>query len=422
LRRLLVGCAPWLCGALRGTHAPVVAVIMAVAAVAIVLLTHEENGSKKSSADTELSSQSRRGTRFVPTPEQWSNLGIVPVTLEVFRSEHVTEGKISINEDTATPVYSPYPGRVTRLLVKPGDEVKLGQPLFFIEAADMVQAQNDFLAAVAGLNKAKSRLEITEIIERQNRKLYESRAASLRDWQQSQSDVAQAQSELRSAEAALEAARNRLRLLGKGDDEITAFQEKGKISPETPIYAPISGTVVQRKVGPGQYVSYTSIGSVEPVFMIGNLSTVWLVAYIRESEAPKVRVGQALNFTVLAYPKTAFSANIDYVAAALDPNIRRLMVRATIDNSSGQFKPEMFATVIINIEEGDRFLAVPREAVIYEADKARVWVARSDRTIEPRQIKTGETQGNLVQVLEGLRAGESVVTKGSLFIDQAAGS
>jgi cobalt-zinc-cadmium efflux system membrane fusion protein len=98
------------------------------------------------------------------------------------------------------------------------------------------------------------------------------------------------------------------------------------------------------------------------------------------------------------------------------------MVRATVDNSNGEFKPEMFASVVIYTEEGDSSLAVPRDAVIYEADKARVWVARSDRTIEARQIKTGVTSGNFIQVLQGLRPGETVVTKGSLFVDQAAGS
>ena len=120
---------------------------------------------------------------------------------------------------------------------------------------------------------------------------------------------------------------------------------------------------------------------------------MWLVAYVRESEAPKVRAGQQLDFTVLAYPKTTFKANIDHVAASLDPNIRRLMVRATIDNSKGQFKPEMFTSVTIYTDEGDSSLGVPRDAVIYEADNARVWVARADKTIEVRQIKTGITRG-----------------------------
>jgi cobalt-zinc-cadmium efflux system membrane fusion protein len=396
---------------------------MALIAGSVVLLTQEQRAPKRAlGQDTELSSQSKRSQRLAPTDAQWAALGLEPVATRVFRSEHSTEGKISINEDRATPVFSPYAGRVTRLMVKPGDTVKAGDPLFYIEAADMVQAQNDFLGAVAGLNRARSRVSITEIIEKQNRTLYQSKAGALRDFQTAEADLAQARADQRSAEATLEAARNRLTILGKTDAEIAAFQQDGKISSETPIFAPLSGTVVQRKIGPGQYVSYTSTGSVDPVYTIGDLSSVWVVAYIRESEAPKVAVGQQIDFTVLAYPKTVFRANIDHVAASLDPNMRRLMVRATIDNANNLFKPEMFASVVIYTEEGDSSPAVPRSAVIYEADKARVWVARTDKTIEVRQIKTGVTSGNLIQVLQGLQLGETVVTKGSLFVDQAAGS
>jgi cobalt-zinc-cadmium efflux system membrane fusion protein len=90
-----------------------------------------------------------------------------------------------------------------------------------------------------------------------------------------------------------------------------------------------------------------------------------------------------MEFTMLAYPNTVFKATIDHVAASLDPNIRRLMVRSTIDNGSGQFKPEMFTSVTIHTDEGETAIAIPREAVIYEADTARVWVARNDKTISP---------------------------------------
>jgi len=406
---------------LRHTRAMAVVAVLAVAAVVIVLLTQDGRGPKVArSPDTEVSSQAKRTARFVPTPAQWASLGMEPVKPMTFRSEHMTEGKISINEDKATPIFPPYAGRVTRLMAKPGDVVEKGQPLFFIEAADMIQAQNDFLAGLAAINRAKSRVTITEIIEKQNRTLYEAKAGALRDFQTATADLAQARADLRTAESALEAARNRLAILGKTPAEITAFQEQGKISSETPIYAPLSGTVVQRKIGPGQYVSYTSTGAVDPVFTIGDLSTVWLVAYVRESEAPKVRAGQQLDFTVLAYPKTTFKANVDHVAASLDANIRRLIVRATIDNSKGQFKPEMFTSVTIYTDEGDSSLGVPRDAVIYEADNARVWVARADKTIEVRQIKTGITRGGMIQVVQGLQPGEIVVTKGSLFVDQAA--
>jgi len=401
----------------------IVAAVVAVAVVAVVLTTRDKPSPKIAvGADTEVSSQAKRPARYVPTQAQWQSLGIEPCKQMAFRSEYTTEGKIAINEDRATPIYPPYAGRVTRVMVKAGELVQQGQPLFYIEAADMVSAQNNFLAAIANLNKARSAVAIAEIIEKQNRTLYESKAGALRDFQTAQATLVQARADQKTSETALEAARNNLSILGKSDAEITAFQEHGKITSDTPIFAPLSGTVVQRKIGPGQYVSYTATGAVDPVYTIGDLATVWIVAYVRESEAPRVRAGQQMEFTMLAYPNTAFKATIDHVAASLDPSIRRLMVRATIDNANGQFKPEMFTSVTIYSDEGETSIAVPREAVIYEADTARVWVARADKTIEVRQIKAGITRAGMVQVVQGLQAGEAVVTKGSLFVDQAAGS
>ena len=87
-----------------------------------------------------------------------------------------------------------------------------------------------------------------------------------------------------------------MRILGRTDQEISTFQEQGRVNPETPVSAPISGTIVQRRVGPGQYVS---AGSSDPVFVIGDLSTVWLTAYVRETEASKVSVGEDVSFVVL---------------------------------------------------------------------------------------------------------------------------
>ena len=423
MQTFLSRCPPWLRAFLGSRQGLIVTAVVAVAAVTVVLM-NQDNAKPKLTVgtDTEVSSQAKRPARFVPTPAQWASLGIEPCKQMAFRSEYTTEGKISINEDRSTPIYPPYVGRVTRVLVKAGERVQQGQPLFYIEAAEMVSAQNNFLAAVGNLNKAKSAVTIAEIIEKQNRTLYEGKAGPLRDFQTAQATLIQARADLRNAETALEATRNNLSILGKTDAEITEFQEHGKITSDTPIYAPLSGTVVQRKIGPGQYVSYISTGAVDPVFVIGDLATVWIVAYVRESEAPRVRAGQQVEFTMLAYPKAVFKATIEHVAASLDPNIRRLMVRATLDNASGQFKPEMFASVTIYSDEGETSVAVPREAVIYEADTARVWVARADKTVEVRQIKAGITRAGMVQVVQGLQAGEAVVTKGSLFVDQAAGT
>jgi cobalt-zinc-cadmium efflux system membrane fusion protein len=401
----------------RRKQAAAVAALLLVAGGAIVWLTLEPQGARL--VDTELSSQSKqRNPRFYhPSDAEWATLTIERVEPQPFHTERPTEGKIAVDEDQATPIFSPYAGRVTKLLARPGDGVAAGQPLFTIEATDMVQAQNDFIAATSALNKARSQLNLAQIVERRNKDLYEGKAVALKDWQQSQNDLTAAQNDLRSAESGLEAARNRLRILGRSDAEIAEFETTGRISAETPIYAPIAGTIVQRKVGPGQYVNANAS---DPVFVIGDLSTVWLVAFVRETDAAFVHAGQDVGFTVLAYPDRTFTARLNYVAAGLDPATRRLMVRAAIDNPDRLLKPEMYANVSIVTANDVAGLAVPHEALMYEGSAVRVWVAHDDHTIELREIKTGLINGTMIQAVDGLRAGERVVTRGRLFIDRAA--
>jgi len=367
---------------------------------------------------SEVSSQSRKGLqRYTPSPAEWASLTIQPVTERGFRVESVTEGKIAIDEDRSTPVFSPYAGRVTKVLARPGDQVTKGQPLFVIEAADNVQAQNDFIAAMAAMNKAKSALDLAQLQSTRAKDLFEGKAVPLKDYQQSQATLIQAENDMRSSQTAMEAARNKLRILGLTDEDIATFQEKRRINPETTIFAPIAGTVVQRKIGPGQYVN---AGASDPVYVIGDLSTVWMTAFVRESDCASVAIGQEVTFNVLALPGRLLSARLNYVATAIDPATRRLLVRATIDNKDFVLKPEMFANVTI-YSAGDRpAVGVPKQALIYEGDQVRIWVAHPDKTIELRQIKPGLTNGDLVEVVGNLKPGEQIVTKGALFIDRAA--
>jgi cobalt-zinc-cadmium efflux system membrane fusion protein len=391
------------------------ATLMVLAGAVFYGFTHVGGASHGAS---EVSSQSRKGLqRYTPTPAEWATLTIEPVIARSFRAETVTEGKVAVDEDKSTPVFSPYAGRVMKLMVRPGDNVTQRQPLFVIEAADTVQAQNDFVAAIAALNKAKSALDLAQIQDTRAKDLFEGKAVPLKDYQQSQANLVQAQNDLRSSQTALEATRNKLRILGFNEEAISAFQEKRSINPDTTIFSPIAGTVVQRKVGPGQYVNS---GASDPVFVIGDLSTVWLTAFVRETDASKVAVGQEISFNVLALPGRTLTAHIDYVAAAIDPATRRLLVRATIDNKDGQLKPEMFANVTLYSPGDHPAVGVPKQALIYEGSQVRVWVAHDDKSIELREIKPGLTNGDLVEVASNLKAGERIVTKGSLFIDRAA--
>lgn len=365
----------------------------------------------------------RVGDLYYPPSKQWDSFTVESVAEMNFPDENLTEGKIAVDEDRSTLVYSPYAGRVVKLFAKPGDIVKAGQQLFAVESPDMVQAQNDFISALSALNKAQAALNLAKIVEQQNKTLYENKAGPLRDLQQSQANALSTQNDLHAAQIALEAVRNRMRILGKTDDEITKFRDTGIIDPLTTIYSPITGTVVQRKVGPGQYVNTSSNNAAasDATFVVGDLSTVWLVAYVRESEARNIKVGQRVRFTVMAYPDRIFEAAINYVATSLDPATRRLQVRATIDNHEGLLRPEMFASV--RILTGEQLSpGTPRDSLVYDGSTAHVWVVNDDRSVQKRAVKIGLSHGKMIQVLEGLRVGEKVVSKGTLFVDREATS
>src|SRR6266478_9463390 len=204
------------------------AALLAIVSAALYGLVHISGATQQHS---EVSSQSRKGLqRYTPSPAEWASLTIQPVTERGFRAEQLTEGKIAIDEDRSTPVFSPYAGRVTRLLARPGDRVVKGQPLFVIEAADTVQAQNDFIAAMTTMNKARSALDLAQLQHKRTKDLFEGKAVPLKDYQQAEANLTQAQNDLRSTQTALEAARNKLRILGFTDEAISTFQDKGSIN------------------------------------------------------------------------------------------------------------------------------------------------------------------------------------------------
>ena len=353
---------------------------------------------------------------FRPTPMQLASFGITSVQATEFRPQGLAEGRIALNDDDNVPVYSPYAGRVTKITAKAGDDVRAGQPLFTVEVTDMVQAQNDFQSAINALNKAQEQLKLNQIIAARQQVLFQAKAAALKDYQSAENDVISAQSDKQTAEAALEAVKNRLRILGKTDAEIAAFQKNSSMSPETVIREPIAGTVVQRKVGLGQYLGTGS----DPVFTIGDLATVWLIANVRESDIPRIRLGQPAVATVNGFGDRTFRARVTYMAASLDPATRRLAVRCEVENPDQELKPEMFARFAIITGDAVSGPAVPESAVVQEGDRAHVWVLRPDGAVEAREIKLGLRDGDLLQVTEGLQTGERIVSRGALFIDRAA--
>ena len=337
------------------------------------------------------------------TPSQLSSLTVNTVSKLGFRSEEVADGRIALNSDTATQVFSPYSGRVIRVIAGIGEHVKKGAALFSIDASEFAQTQSDLL-------NANTQLKLARIAEERRHAAFDSKGGSQQDWQQAQADLA-------AAQTALDSVRNRLRIFGQNDAQIAALERAKAPSPVTVVTAPIDGVVTDRQVGPGQYLQ---AGNSTPVYTIGDLASVWLVADVREIDAPRVEIGQEIEVKVLALPGKVFRAKLTSVGSAVDPVTRRVPVRATLENHDGKLKPQMFATFsIITSGESDA-LAVPEEAVVREGEAARVWVVQGTNDLALRQIHTGRVNNGMVEVLDGLKPGDRVVTRGSLFIDRAA--
>jgi membrane fusion protein, heavy metal efflux system len=340
---------------------------------------------------------------FRATAQQMKTLTVESVGLHSFVSEELTEGKIAVNGDRTTPLFSPYSGRVIRVIAGLGDTVKKGAPLATIEASEFVQAQND-------LSTASAQLKLARINETRKHALYDAKGGSLQDWQQAQAD-------LTTAETTLGSVRNRLSILGLSSVNVAALESAHAINPSATLSAPIAGVVVDRQVGPGQFVQS---GGGTPLFTIADPSSVWLLANVRETDAGLVKPGQSVEVHVLAYPKRAFTARVTYVAALVDSTTHRLPVRAEIENRDAALKPEMFANFRILTGDASDSPAVPEAAVVYEGDAAHVWLVAGEGLLEYRAIRTGRSNDGLIEVLDGLKPGDRVVTKGGLFIDQVA--
>lgn len=348
---------------------------------------------------------------FRPTAEQLSQLRVMPVEIGADASLLRASGSIAADADNATPILLPFAGQVIDVMVVAGQHVTKGQPLFRIASPDIVDARNALTTALSQERAASQAVALAQQNASRQKAIYETAGGALKDYSQSQNDLVAAQSTLRSTQSAVQAARSRLAIFGPG------ATGNGIASPASLFRAPVAGLIADRNIAPGQFIT---AGNGTPLLTITNPSRVWLVAQLAESDAADARVGDQVLVTTPALPGRTFSARIDYVAAALDPASHRLPVRATIDNSDGALKPQMFASFEIRRHvAGGRGLLVPTSSVIHEGDGARVWVLGRDGLLYARTIQTAETEGGMMRVTGGLNPSDRVVTSGALFVNEA---
>lgn len=337
----------------------------------------------------------RQDGTFDATDREWQTLRFAQAQTTTIGENASSDGKIAVDDDLTTAVFSPFTGRVTHIDVKAGDHVSAGQVLFAVAANEAAQSDADLASATAQLKVARA-------TEARQHDLFDHKGAALKDWQQSQSDLA-------TAEANLAAAQGRRKALG-------GSVEHG----EGVVRAPVAGIVTQRLIGPGQNVASAAGGGATQAFSISTFDKVWLIGNLREEDAARAHVGMAAEVRPLGSTEV-LHAKVTYVAPTIDPNTRRLTVRAELPNPDGHLKPETFASFTLVTGREHPSLTVPEDAVIFEAQTARVWVADSKHhRLALRQITTGQVAHGTVEVTGGLSAGETVVTAGSLFIDRGA--
>jgi membrane fusion protein, heavy metal efflux system len=404
----------------RRTAVLSVAVMAVVAFVVIFFVAKSrQRANAEAPATTEAAETAPNPNVVTIDPGQNRDIKFEAAEAHPFTAEKNATGKIAFDENLVTPVFTIYTGRVVRLMAKPGDFVKSGDPLFEIDTPDVVQAEQDLITATTSTAKAKTALELARRTEDRQHRLYVAKAAALKDWEQAQSDLQSAENDLRASQAAESGAHHRLTIFGKTPAEISAIETTRTIDRLTKVVSPISGTVTARKVGTGQYVKPDNP---DPLFTISNLSSMWMLADVYESDVPLIKVGQPAEVKVLAYPNEVFKARISYINASVDPTTHRVGVRCEVENHGGKLKPEMFASFKIITNAVVQSLAVRQDAIVRDGDKASVWVAEDGNKFERKQVTTGIQDKGYVQILSGLNPGDKVVYDGSLFLSNVGQS
>ena len=316
-------------------------------------------------------------------------LRIAAVQEQDIATQTEAPGSIEAMPEKLVKITPPLAGRITRLQRALGDSVKAGDPLFTLDSAELS-------AAYADDSKAKSvLLQARQELERQ-KTLFEAEIAARKEYEAAQAAFAQAGSDAR-------ASADKLAQYGAG--------ARGSRR-DYVLRSPIAGTVIAMEGAQGGY--WNDINA--PVMTVADLSTVWLSANVAERDLAQVAVGQKTRIAIDAWPGKIFEGKVAYVGAVLDPETRTVKVRVAIDNRAGTFKPGMFAHAGF-AGAPRRALLVPASAVLQSGPSTRVMVERSALVFTPRTVEVGASHGDQVEIVSGLRAGERIVVKEGVLLN-----
>jgi RND family efflux transporter MFP subunit len=289
-----------------------------------------------------------------------------------------TVGRVAFDDTRISRVHPRVEGWVDDVFVDyTGANVRAGQPLLTVYSPELVASQQEYLLAIRG----------SEVL----------RESSLPDTD-------------RQAHALIEASRRRLEQFELSEEQVRQIGQTGKPIRNVTLFAPVSGTVIARNVFPKQRITPEM-----ELYQIVDMSRLWVIADVFETDAPFVRVGQSASIT-LPYANRSMTAKVVQVLPQVNAESRTLQVRLDVPNPGLALKPDMYVDVDFRVA-GTSKLSVPAEAVLDTGQKQTVFVDRGNGYFEPRRVQGGERFGGRVEIVSGLRAGERVVTSGNFLID-----
>jgi cobalt-zinc-cadmium efflux system membrane fusion protein len=329
-------------------------------------------------------------------PAMLANIKVEAVRSESGRSNLSGTGKVQFNDDRTVRILAPLPGQVVDFHAGVGDPIEKDQVLFSIKSREVASLVSDYL-------QSQRDLDLSQKTYNMNKDLFEHQAASRISFQQAENDLAKANTQVARSEEGL-------RVLGIDPKEAV---KDGGLRSLVPVRAPMSGTLIERNLTPGQFVQADSTA----LLTIADLSTVWVLVDVFERDIHLVHVGQKVQVVAAAYPDRRFPATIERISDKVDPDSRTLKVRLLVSNPKFLLKPEMFITSSLELSGSGAAISVPASAVFTEDGKSYVFAAINDRRFERRLIVAAPDAEGRLRVTSGLRVGDRIVTDGAMLLD-----
>lgn len=336
--------------------------------------------------------------------EESARIGLVvqPASRTDFRTYRDFPAILQPNERAMADITTLVRGRVVDVYADLGQQVEANALLAILYSSDLGLAQSAYL-------KSRAKLHVAE-------QAYARAKFLLQEQVIGEAEAQRRQAELLSMQAESHEARDHLKLLGMSDDEFRRLDKSRDIRSHVPIVAPFAGRIIGRNLTRGEVVETT-----EKLFVVADLSEVWVRANIPEKDIPFVHSihasgGRQAEVRINAYPRETFKATITYVGDVLDPATRTMQLRLELPNPEGRLKPEMFATIRLFSESQPDRLAVPEAALQRDQNRTFVFVQRNVTEYEVREVHVGESNGTHSTILGGLTEGEPVVTHGAFIL------